>query len=246
MWEKRSQLTAIGTARPVRVAYLIDPGDAPTELFASIVAEAYSRWGGRRTLLVPATVEGIDARYGEWLWAYDPDIVYSFVELTDAAVAAMHEGYGPGYLTLHRERGLPRQERSFRIELPMECLPSLSVLPAFASHRWGFEGPPRNIRIITKYFDQSESALLQENFGFVRTSFPMGGAGMPFPQFYRPLSLITAEAMADGRSAKEEGAEYLTDEGAILERLGERNPGAAILTLANMSGFFSPHLELGE
>ena len=66
---------------------------------------------------------------------------------------------------------------------------------------------------------------------------------MPFPQFYSPLSLITAEALADRRSAKEEGAEYLTEEGAILDRLAERNPGSTILTLANLSAFFSPHLE---
>jgi hypothetical protein len=71
----------------------------------------------------------------------------------------------------------------------------------------------------------------------------MGGAGLPFPQLYSPLSLITAEALADRRSAKEEGAEYLTDEGAILDRLAERNPGATILTMANLSAFFSPHLE---
>jgi hypothetical protein len=171
---------------------------------------------------------------------------YIAFELGDAAVEDVHEEYGPAYLTLHRERGLPRTERSFRIELPIACLTSLSVLPAFVSQRWGFEGPPRNVRVLSKYFDRSESPLLQENFGFVRTSFPMGGAGMPFPQLYSPLSLITAEALADGGSAKEENAEYLTDEGAILDRLAERNPRATILSLANISRFFSPYLELGE
>jgi hypothetical protein len=78
MWEKPSQLTAIGTARPVRVAYIIDPADAPEELFTAIVAEAYSRWGGRHTLIVPGAREGIDPRYAEWLWVYDADVIYSF------------------------------------------------------------------------------------------------------------------------------------------------------------------------
>jgi hypothetical protein len=217
MSEKPSHLTAAGVARPVRVAYLIDLADAPVELFEAICAEAYSRWGGRRTVLVPATPNGIDARYDLWLWAHDPDVIYSFVELTDDAVAQIHEGFGPAYLALHRERGL-RRERSFRIELPISCLPSLSVLPAFASHFWSLDGRQRNVRLLTKYFDRSESAFLQENFGFVRSSFPMGVAGLSFPHLYSPLSLITAGALADGHSAKEEGAEYLTEEGAILDR----------------------------
>jgi hypothetical protein len=236
--DKSSQLTAVGTARPVRIAYLIDTGDAPAELFDAIIAEAYSRWGGRHTLVVPATADGIDARYDKWLWVYDADVIYSFVGLTDASVAAIHEKYAPGYLTLHGARTVPEQQRNFRIELPIACAPSLSVLPAFRSQRWGFAGPPRNVQVLTKYFDRSESAFLQENFGFVRASFPTGGAGMPFPDLYSPLSLITPQALADPHNAREQGAEYLTDEASILDRLAVLNPNATILTLANVSSFF--------
>src|SRR6516225_8142353 len=101
MWTKPSQLSASGTARPLRVAYLIDPTDCPDALFDSIFAEAYGRWGGRRSLIVPASGQGIDDRYSEWLWYYDADVIYSYVALSDDAVRAIHERYAPAHLTRH-------------------------------------------------------------------------------------------------------------------------------------------------
>jgi len=79
MWSKPAQLTALGAARPLRIAYLLDPENCPHELLDAIFREAYGRWGGRRTLLVPATPDGIDERYGDWLWFYDADVIYSYV-----------------------------------------------------------------------------------------------------------------------------------------------------------------------
>ena len=46
MWAKPNQLTTAGTARPLRVAYLIDTDDCPDQLLDRIFAEAYGRWGG--------------------------------------------------------------------------------------------------------------------------------------------------------------------------------------------------------
>src|SRR4026207_2248568 len=103
MWAKPNQLTTAGTARPLRVAYLIDTDDCPDQLLDRIFAEAYGRWGGRRTLIIPAKPDGIDERYTEWLWYYDPDVIYSFVALTDETVARVHEKYGPAHLLYHTQ-----------------------------------------------------------------------------------------------------------------------------------------------
>jgi hypothetical protein len=53
----------------------------------SCFAEAYGRWGGRRTLIIPAKSDAIDPRYAKWLEYYDPDIICSFVLLQDSLVA---------------------------------------------------------------------------------------------------------------------------------------------------------------
>ena len=47
MWSKPTQSCA-GTARPLRVAYLIDPANCTDKLLDAIFAEAYGRWGGPR------------------------------------------------------------------------------------------------------------------------------------------------------------------------------------------------------
>src|SRR5882672_5918475 len=117
MRTKSDRLMTAATARPVRVAYLIDTNDCPHELLDSIFSQSYGRRGGRRTLIVPATPNGIDPRFTEWFWFYDADIIYSFVSLTDQAVAAIHGRYGPAHLVHHNPIGATREDdRFFRIE----------------------------------------------------------------------------------------------------------------------------------
>src|SRR5215813_10825030 len=101
--DEAHHLTVKAVARPLRVAYLIDVADCPNPLLDAVFAEAYGRWGGRRTLIVPATSDGVDPRYAEWLSLFDADVVYSFVSLTDGAVAGFHERYGPARLTHHHD-----------------------------------------------------------------------------------------------------------------------------------------------
>jgi hypothetical protein len=70
----------------------------------------------------------------EWLWYYDADVIYSFVPLTHETVARIHEKYGPAYLAYHEPIGRQRGEEGyFRIELPLQSVRSLSVVPALLS-----------------------------------------------------------------------------------------------------------------
>lgn len=242
MWTKPDQLTSVAIARPLRVAYLIDLEDAPHDLFDAVICEAYGRWSGRRTLMVPAKPEGVDVRYREWLYYFDPDIIYSFVHLTDAAVAEMHERFGPAYLLLHPVTLGAQQERSFRIELPLRALSSLSVLSAYASRNWGYDGPPQNIKVLNIFWDRSESRFLRENFGFISSSFTSGLAGTGFPDLFNGMTLITEEALNDAGYWKDPRATYLTSEEAVLDALGG---SGGPLTLAQLSEWFGPYLDTG-
>ena len=183
MSERSDHRTASGTARPMRVAYLVDLANCPDELLDAIFAEAHSRWGGRRTLIVPTTVEGIDQRYAAWLQYLDPDVIYSFVELSDAAVAAMHERYAPAHLIRHQDSP---GGRSIEIRIPYGGLSSLSVLPVFCSRSWGFDGRPNNVKVLDKYWDQSKSRFLAENFGFLSDSFSSGTWGIGSRTVHEP------------------------------------------------------------
>jgi hypothetical protein len=242
MWAKPNQLTTAGTARPLRVAYLIDTDDCPDQLLDRIFAEAYGRWGGRRTLIIPAKPDGIDERYTEWLWYYDPDVIYSFVALTDETVARVHEKYGPAHLLYHNPIGRKRGEEGyFRIELPLKAVPSLSVVPALLSRTWGFGERLSDLRIIDQYFDQSQSPFIKENFGFLGDTYqPMTGRN--FPELFRTLTLVSQQALDNPQFGKDPKADYVVDEASILKELGRPSQ---LLTLATASAVFAPYLVTG-
>jgi hypothetical protein len=242
MWAKPNQLTTAGTARPLRVAYLIDTDDCPNQLLDRIFAEAYGRWGGRRTLIIPAKPDEIDERYTEWLWYYDPDVIYSFVALTDETVARVHEKYGPAHLLYHNPIGRKRGEEGyFRIELPLKAVPSLSAVPALLSRTWGFGERLSDLRIIDQYFDQSQSPFIKENFGFLGDTYqPMTGRN--FPELFRTLTLISQQSLDNPQFGKDPRADYAVDEASILKELGRPSQ---LLTLATASDLFAPYLVTG-
>jgi hypothetical protein len=239
MWAKPNQLATVGIARPLRVAYLIDIDECTDQLLDCIFSESYGRWGGRRTLIVPAKPDGIDTRYTDWLSHYDADVIYSFVALAAPTVARIHEKYGPAHLTYHAPIGRqPRDDRYFRIELPLPALRSLSVVPALLSRSWGFGGPVSDLRIIDKYFDKSESHFISENFGFLGDSY-QSMTGQNFPQLFTTLTLISQESLDSAYLGKDPRARYVVGERTILEELGRPSQ---ILSLATASDLFAPHL----
>ncbi|OYX98116.1 MAG: hypothetical protein B7Y80_17240 [Hyphomicrobium sp. 32-62-53] len=244
MWDKPENLTVSALARPLRIAYLVDVGDCPNALLDAIFAEAYGRWGGRRTLIVPATAQGTDPRYADWLDYFDADILYSFVALDDASVARIHERYGPAHLVRHREfQRDPTRERSFRIELPVNGLSSLSVLPVFRGRTWGFDGPPLDVKVLSKHWDRSASPFLEENFGFLSKTFANGMIGRTHPDVFTCTTLITEKSLEDRREGTDPKATHLTSEADVLTALAA--PGGA-LTLAQLSDWFCPWLDTGD
>jgi hypothetical protein len=244
MWSKPAQLTALGAARPLRIAYLLDPENCPHELLDAIFREAYGRWGGRRTLLVPATPDGIDERYGDWLWFYDADVIYSYVPLSDEAVAGVHEKYGPAHLKRHeRLRGTSDSDPGYyRPDLPIAAVSSLSIIPTVLTRTWGFIERITNLKLLDKFWDRSESPFLEENFGFLATTFQPTVA-LAHPELFSCLTLITPQSLANQHLMKHSGNQYVIDEAEVLASLGQRG---GPLTLANLSELLAPQLDFAE
>lgn len=241
MWEKPTHRTVEGAARPVRVAYLIDSSNCEDLLLDKIIAESFSRWSGRRTPIIPASQDGIDPAYEAWLYAFDADIIYSFVNLTDEAIANLDERYAPGILHHHEDthRDL-KGDRRYNIELPIQGLSCLSVLPMFAGRRWGFGDKPENILSFDKFWDRSSDTFISENFGFLSTSFGNGQLSDSAPELFTCLTLISEEALNNQHYGKSPHARFETDRGALLEALAE--PGA-VLPPNQLSEMFCHYLE---
>ena len=241
MWEKPAQLTATGVARPIRVAYLVDVDDCPTRLLDAIVAECYGRWGGRRTLVVPTTADGVDPRFSEWLLFFDADVVYSFVALTEVAIAGFHERYAPAYLVKHYDRGRAG-DPAYNISLPLSGLSSLSVVPTFARHTRDFQGP-RDVMLLDKYWDRSASPFLQENFGFLWSTFSSSAVASTHPDVFSCMTLITKAALDDRQMLKDRRTHYATSESEVFSALS--NPEGPV-TLSQLAEFYTPYLSTGE
>ncbi len=241
MWEKPTHRKIEGTARPLRVAYLVDLKTCDDLLIDAIIAESFSRWSGRRTPIFPASPDGVDPAYQAWLHAFDADIIYSFANLTDDALAQLDELLAPGILHHHEDRYRDTEgDRRFRVELPLEGLSCLSVLPMFASRRWGFGDKPQNILTFDKYWDGSDDTFIRENFGFLSTSFGSGQLADSAPELFDCLTLISKEALENRQYGKSQHAKYESDPRAFLEALTE--PGA-VLPPCQLSELFCHYLE---
>lgn len=89
----------VSACRPIRIAFLVeDQGDTANTaaMFDAIFADCFSRWGGRFNLIIPTSAEnGPMPDYVPWLRFYDPDIIYSYVELSADLVIKLHEDLSP-------------------------------------------------------------------------------------------------------------------------------------------------------
>ena len=242
MMDKPRHRTVTATARPIRVAYLVNLAQCHDELLNAVFAECYSRWGGRRSLIVPATEEGIDPDYDKWLGMFDADVFYSYVSLSEGAVEAIHERYAPAVLVKHRALDAKVDERRrYKVELPISGLPSLSVFAAYRSRRWGFDGAPTDVRTFDSYLSETTAPFTEENFGVLSSSYSNVHFVRNFPELYAQITLISQAMLDDKRLGRESHSEYFTDEIALLRTLSEKR---FIIPLSNLSEMFSEYLSV--
>ena len=87
--------------RPIRIAYIIGESENSKEILDSIFAECYSRWGGRRSLIIPLVENEIDSSYFKWLEWFDPDMVYCYSELNQSILDLIDSKILPIWLLKH-------------------------------------------------------------------------------------------------------------------------------------------------
>jgi hypothetical protein len=152
-------------SRPIRIAYLIDLGEKSHAILDAIFDASKRFWGGRFSLIVPCKRGIIRDGYREWLRVYDPDIIYSYVDLTAASQAEIHEQFYPAYLVRHRmwhdEDKVDRH--SFRPSLPVAPLSTSTVIPILA-RRSDYSGE-RTIKVVSGSGSFAKSPFFCDNFG---------------------------------------------------------------------------------
>lgn len=187
---------ATTTNRPIKIAYVVPIVESTIThlILDAVFFESYTRWAGMYTLIVPATAQGfIAAEYEAWLQRYDPDFVYSYIELEAAFVDSIDRLCCPIAFLRHQEREseeselrwrdfLPRWDHYFR---PISSLTTLSS-PASYSH-YRHEVRSAEPTVLTQFQRQPRDRFIADNFG---TGFSVTNVTHAISGFFRTLCLV--------------------------------------------------------
>lgn len=186
------------TNRPMKIAYLVPFDDAPhTHMnLDAVFFESYTRWAGVYTLVIPTKAqEFLDDGYDEWLKHYDPDFIYSYVDLDAAFVDKIDRLCCPIAFLKHERRDREDREIGRHTFLPhldhyIQPVSSISTIQIPASYpQFPYEERPRELTVFTQYGLEPANRFLADNFG---TAFRLYEVTHAIPGFFNTLCLVPA------------------------------------------------------
>jgi hypothetical protein len=226
----------------MRVAYLVEEHEHWKTMLDAVFAEAYGRWGGRFSLIVPCENGEIRPAYVPWLDAYDPDIVYSYVDLTDAAVERIHERFCPAFLVKHDFHR--RQERDLHAYRPGLPMPPLSVLSLSAVlTRGNMLSAPRPMALVDTQIGTPPSQFLQENFGCYNRSLMPWPIARDMQDYLKPVIFVPAAIQTNRQIVPRAEGEILGSEQELIDRIAAQRD---LCGLAQLSACLAPRLEISD
>lgn len=139
----------------------------------AVFCECYTRWSGASTLIIPTDGHCFlhQEEYEQWLELYDPDFIYSYVQLEQELVDRIDGKSCPISFEQHERRGPgePRWQDFFpHWHLNFEAVPSLSVIhsPYAGNRRSLASDKERNVpTLITQWRDFDKYRFIPDNFG---------------------------------------------------------------------------------
>jgi len=208
----------------------------------AIFADCFGRWGGRFNLLVPCENGAIRPSYIPWLELYDPDIIYSYVDLADAEVALTHERFHPSFLVRHDfGHSDSRDQRAFRPGLPIEALGSLSVV--LGSSRGNPLSPRQPIALVDIQNGQKPSQFIQENFGYYGESLTPSPMAGDMTELVRTVTLVPEGIRDNPRTQPRASGDFVTHENELLGLISQTK---GLIGLSQLAAWRCPRLEFHD
>lgn len=160
-YSKNPSLSIFTKARCIRIAFVLDISDNNFEnIYDCVLDFNLSIWGGRFNPIIPMK----DGRIGEEYWNIikfcDPDIIYTFTELSDDILTKLERYTSPSLITKHENVS------NFHIYLPNDPISIKNLFSIYKKEPVLFYDNPI-VPIITDWnFRNSEMGrLLKRNFG---------------------------------------------------------------------------------
>ena len=181
--------------RPIRVAFLLADGEHVQLKLDGIFSASLAWWGGRYSLICPCENGYPRESYLPWLKAFDPDAIYSFIDLTDENLMKIRETFGPAYLVRHNEdiKGEP-SSHDFRVALQIAPLTSLSTTLQYA--RAFPASAPQPIRVVEYLPGQPHDRFIDDNFGTFYGTYGRWPIPQNLAEAVKPLAAASKDLLA--------------------------------------------------
>ncbi|HVM61503.1 MAG TPA: hypothetical protein VMV72_11625 [Verrucomicrobiae bacterium] len=231
---------AYSCARPIRVAFLVNDHEHSGVMLDAIFANCMGRWGGRFSLIVPTTEAGPKESYLNWLESFDPDIIYSYVDLSSAAIEQVHERFYPSFLVRHELYGRTASDvHAYHPKLPIEGLKVTCVIP-LATLPSVFNGS-RNARFLGAAGRLRNTPFVQDSFGLF-TECAGHSYFAPLNEFGSTLTLVADEDCQPRARCLPQAGDTVADVPALLDFAGSKN----LITMSQLSAIAAPRLEIAS
>ncbi|MDP3049690.1 MAG: hypothetical protein Q8N12_09745 [Thermodesulfovibrionales bacterium] len=181
------------TNRPVKIAYLVPYDESPTThwILDAVFHESYTRWGGARTLIIPTNNSSfLSEEYDKWLQFYDPDFIYTYVDLEQSLIEKIAHSCCPIAFMSNKESDITRWQ-DYLPDWGVYFKP-ISALSTIHSPHVGYHSMPwaerePKITIVTQYSEVSEERFIADNFG---TAFNLHMNPNPIQGLFETLCLV--------------------------------------------------------
>jgi hypothetical protein len=220
------------------VAFLVQDGEHAATMLDGVFADCYSRWGGRFSLIVPCVAARIPPTYWPWLEANDPDLIYSYVALSDADVLEIHERLSPAQVYFYRPGPQPRLDVfGFKPEYRFTPLSSLSGVFRLARHRRNETLP---LRILDSWHTERPTQFLTDNFGTYHYSQATGIFPVDATAVSDRLIIVNPENFENRRLGVPRDLAMLPNELEAVRSIGD----GRTISMATLSAYFAPKLDI--
>ena len=208
----------------------------------AIFSDCYGRWGGRFNLIAPCENGEVRPAYLPWLEAYDPDIIYSYVDLSENALRLLHERLCPSFLTRHEfYNDKERDIRAFHPQLKLEGISSLSV--AVQASQGSTIQAPQPVNIVDTHIGTRPGRFLQDNFGCYGRSMSSWPIARDIQNYVRPITFVPEAVQANRHLVPRVEGEIVNTEAELLEQLANKRN---LYGLAQLSAWQTPRLEIND
>jgi len=114
--------------RPRRIAFLLDPNAMSLDVFTAIFDFSVDVWGGRHNPIIPVTEGNLYPDYWQLLKIVDPDVVYTYSDLSQATIERLDWEIGPSHILHHQERLLPGESPNYSVVLREQATTTRLIL----------------------------------------------------------------------------------------------------------------------